>query len=144
EDDESFTARLANPTSGAVLGFQKIATVIIDSNERSIEFSTSDFQAPETAPFAEVTLIRAGDDLPEVSVDFNASSGTAKAGSDYASVFATIRFERGETNKLIGIPLFDNGLVDGERTIELHLSNSQPERMLGKITNAVLHIADNE
>jgi hypothetical protein len=64
-----------------------------------------------------------------VSVDYAATNGTATVGTDFAGVTGTLRFNPGQTNKSVLIPLLDDQLDEFTETVLVKLTNP---------TNAVL------
>ena len=56
---------------------------------------------------------RVGDTNPIVGVDYAAVDGTATNGLKYLAVSGTLAFAAGETNKVIVVPILDEGFVEG-------------------------------
>ncbi|HZT60235.1 MAG TPA: LamG-like jellyroll fold domain-containing protein [Pyrinomonadaceae bacterium] len=108
-----------------------------------LQFDNSDFNVLESAGTAEVEVIRTGSAESPDAVDFATSDGTAHAGHDYAATSGTLVFGIGERVKTISIPVFDNNVADGNRTVNVTLSNAVGGR-LGSITHATLTILDDD
>lgn len=77
-----------------------------------------------------------------MSVDFATLDGTAFSGVDYTGVTNTVVFQDGQTNRTILVPITDNQLQEGNRTLALILFN--PTNTTLARTNASLTIFDNE
>ncbi|HEX3557712.1 MAG TPA: FG-GAP-like repeat-containing protein, partial [Pyrinomonadaceae bacterium] len=108
-----------------------------------LQFGNADSSALESAGTAQVQVIRTGSAESPVSVDFATGDGTARAGRDYTPVSGTLLFGIGERLKTISIPVTDNSALDGDRTLNVTLSNPVGGR-LGSISQAVLTILDDD
>ncbi|HST52114.1 MAG TPA: FG-GAP-like repeat-containing protein [Pyrinomonadaceae bacterium] len=108
-----------------------------------LQFGNSDFNVLESAGTAQVQVIRTGSAESPDSVDFATSDGTAHAGHDYTATSGTLVFGIGERVKTINIPVIDNDDPDGNRTVNITLSNPVGGR-LGSIPRAVLTILDDD
>ncbi len=112
------------------------------SNGR-IQFAASSFSALENSGAAIVTITRSGD-VGAVSVDFGTTDGTAHDGQDYTGFYRTINFNDGQTSVDYEIGVNDDFLLNGNRTVNLFLTNPQDGAEIGTRSNAVLTIVDNE
>lgn len=108
-----------------------------------IEFSAATERVDENAGTVAISVRRTGDTSLAFTVDY-ATSGTATAGADYVAQSGTLTFAPGEINRSISIPIVDDGLVEGDETVHLSLSNPGAGVSLGLQTNVVLTIHDNE
>jgi uncharacterized repeat protein (TIGR01451 family) len=108
-----------------------------------MQFSNSAFNVLESAGTAQVQVIRTGNAESPDAVDFATSDGTAHAGHDYTATSGTLVFGIGERLKTINIPIINNSLADGSRTVNITLSNPIGGR-LGSIPRAVLTILDDD
>lgn len=104
----------------------------------TLQFVTSSSTVPDWAPNtavpdytspARLAVQRTNDLNTEVSVDYATVDGTATAGLKYMATHGTLVFAAGETNQTIVVPILNEGLVDGDQTFQVILSNP---------TNAVL------
>ena len=80
----------------------------------------------------------------EVTVTFWTTDGSAKAGLDYRSVTNMLTFAGGQTNRIVLVPLIDDGLAEGNETVVLHLTNSIPGSAVGGSSTGTLTIVDDE
>lgn len=147
EGDEEFRLALFNPVGGASLGFWTNATVTIvndDFGPGYLGFTSGVFSVPENGTNALLTVTRTFGFTGPVSIDFLTAGGSARPTVDYTPVSGRLDFADGETNKSILIPITDNGLVDGDKTVNVLLLNPQGASTNGQITLAVLTLVDDE
>jgi hypothetical protein len=72
----------------------------------------------------DLLLSRRGDASGFATVGYTVVPETAQAGVDYEFQDEQLTFMPGETNKwVVSIPIFDNGLLDGDRTFRVILTN---------------------
>lgn len=108
------------------------------------QFSAASYDVVENAGTAFVTVTRMGNTSNAATVDYATSNGTAISGRDYTSVSGTLSFAAGETVKDFPIPIINNSLADGQRTIQLTLSNATGGDVISSPSTAVLHILDDD
>lgn len=106
-------------------------------------FASLDFGVNESAGSATVTVARTAGSIGPVSVNYATSDGTAHAGVDYAPVSGTLNFADGETSKTFSVPINDNLLTDGTRSLNVNLSGATNGSALG-VSRARIVILDNE
>jgi uncharacterized repeat protein (TIGR01451 family)/uncharacterized delta-60 repeat protein len=117
-----FTNSLSN---GAQLLTPSTASVTITDDISGLSFSSPTYSAPENGAFANITVLRTGYTNSTVSVDYATSPGTAVAGVNYSNVSGTFTFTNGQMSQTFAVPLKDNSVVDGDKTVLLGLSNPQ-------------------
>ena len=130
EPGESFSVSISEP-SGAGLGEPTTATITIQQSDWPPFVYLDDgggFLAEYTA-FEQYNQITVPIRLSAPSgfrteVNLVVSGGTATAGEDYQSVSQTVVFESGDTEKLIEIPIYDDGIPDNGETIHLALTDA--------------------
>ena len=142
--DRTFTVELSSAT-GALLGAQSIALVTITNNDfgGAISFGSTNYSVSEGGTNAVITLVRSGGLASGVSVDFGTTDGTGADGINYSNATQTVTFNAGETNKKVLVPIINDALVEGTRTVLLSLGNFQ-NTSPGARTSATLSIADND
>ncbi|MBN3906546.1 MAG: PQQ-dependent sugar dehydrogenase [Nostoc sp. NMS1] len=121
EADETFNF-VIDQAGGATLGLQRTLGITIQDNDRS----DIDFTAPvinEGNGTATVTATR-GNTVGAASVDYTTVDGTAKAGSDYQTVSATLSFAAGQASKTIVIPIINDNVGESNETFTLKFSNA--------------------
>lgn len=115
-----------------------------------IEFDSSHVSARESDGHVSLRVFRIAGRPDEnvigsgvVAVDFSTSDGTARSGVDYKGVSGTLFWADDDFEpKTFDIPLFDNDLEDGNKTVNLRLSNPV-DAVLGR-SSATLTILDDE
>jgi uncharacterized delta-60 repeat protein/uncharacterized repeat protein (TIGR01451 family) len=101
------------------------------------------FSVSETETNAAITVRRRGGTTGTVSVHYATTNGTAIANRDYLSVEGDIVFPQGETFRIINVPILQNNVPDGDRSLDLGLSNFVGATP-GPQPNATLFIIDDE
>ena len=147
EEPETVYAFLDNATGGAGIGVIPAAVVTILSDDSEVGFANPVFNVAENTASgsAPITVVRRGATNGAISVHYATVAGTATPGLDYTTVWGTLTFQPGETNKVFLAPIRDDVLVEGNEVVNLILTNAQPENIVVPgLTNAVLNIIDNE
>jgi len=124
--------------SGASTGVLRIV-----EDDRSIQFSATNYSVVESGTNAVVTLLRFGVLTGAVSVTFTTSDGTAVAGLDYLSVSNVIVFADGQSSQTVLVPIIDDSVRDANKTLFLTLSNPSGGALLGPAGATVTIIDDN-
>ncbi len=116
----------------------------------TLRFVNASPSVSEGAGSAQIEVQRAGDINSNniVTVDFSSANGSAISPSDYIAASGTLTFNAGESSKMFTIGIVDNQNIDGDKTINLSLSNLQSN--LGGIvpdlkrSSAILTIVDDD
>jgi hypothetical protein len=108
----------------------------------SLEFITKVLNVHEDLGNAEVRVVRTGGSKGSLSINYASSNGTATAGSDYTAVSGTFNFADGETEKIISLPIANDGVVEPEETLVLDLSGAPDLEAFGAKYQVVVHILD--
>ena len=135
---------LANETPPATNGTQPTATLIIVNVDSAIAFSTGFYtQAKNTQTgVAVIDVLRLGGTNDTTSVAFSTgTNGTAIIGTDYYPTNATLTFAPGVSDVQIQVPIINNTLIEGNRTVNLILTNVV-NTILTSPSNALLTIID--
>ncbi len=130
----------ATPDSGSIGGWSLTFTTL--SAVDNVLFSVANYTVDESAGSATITVERTGGNGGTAAVNYATSNGTATAGADYTAVSNTLNFAVGQTSRTFSIPITNDGIFDGNETINLTLSNATGGATLGHRTNAVLTIID--
>ncbi|MDA8233651.1 MAG: choice-of-anchor L domain-containing protein, partial [Clostridia bacterium] len=85
-----------------------------------------------------------GDYETVTSVIYSTGNGTAIAEGDYSSTSGIITFGDGELSKTFLVPIKDDGLVEGNETVNLAIYGVTGGPLLGVPNAAVLTIIDND
>lgn len=146
ESDETVQLTLFNPTGGATLGPQPIATLTILSDDSALRFSAPTYHFNENVinQVAILTVVRVGSSLGVVSVDFaTLTNGTATPGVDFTPANGTLEFADGETNKTFTFAILNDTLVEGDETVNVRLTNPGGAFLLAP-SEATVTIVDDE
>src|SRR5208283_4025049 len=139
------TVNLAvNPAPPAAFGDQPIATLTIINDDSEINFSSATYTVSKNAinGAATINILRLGGTSGTSTVAFNTTaSGTATAGMDYWPTNVFVIFNPGVSNVAVTVPIINNGLAEGNRTVGLQLSSATGS-LLYSPSNAVLTIID--
>ncbi len=109
----------------------------------TLQFAMSSCTVVESADTATLAVQRLGDTTTVVRVDYATADYSAAAGLNYTATRGTLVFAAGETNKLIVVPILNEGFVEGTKTFRVVLSNPA-SAVLGTYTTALVSIADND
>ncbi|XP_042895343.1 sodium/calcium exchanger 3 [Parasteatoda tepidariorum] len=88
-----------------------------------IYFNPAHYTVMESVGQFAVTVVRSGDLLHSVCVDFETEDGTAEAGSDYEPLAGTIIFRPGEAQQQIFITVIDDDIFEEDEHFYVRLSN---------------------
>lgn len=146
EDPETIPLSLsaAGPNPPLLLGAPSTATLTINDDDPTgdLEFATLGYDVNEKDGQGSVLVHRVGGSAGTVTVDYETSDGTAKAGKDYTATSGTLTFGPGETQRAISVPVAWDGLAEGTETVSLALSNPTGGADIAANDAAVLRIAD--
>jgi hypothetical protein len=109
-----------------------------------VQFSATTYNATEGALPLALVVQRSGDPNTVVNVDLATSDLTASAGADYLNVSTNLTFLAGETNKLVVVPILNDGFIEQVESFRATLENPSGGAELGTRTNATVRIADND
>ena len=135
---------LSNPTPPCGLGVQNQATLTILNTDSSVSFSSTYYSQVKNAlnGVATIDILRQGSTNGSCSVDFmTTTNGTAITNIDYIPVSQTVTFNPGQPSVSVQVPIINNGLIEGNTTVGLALSNVVGA-LLYSPSNATLTIID--
>ena len=134
---------IANPTAPATIN-QPTALLTIVNDEITISFSQATYSDAKSIPggVAPISIILAGNTNSTASASFTTTTnGTATVGTDYTPVSQTVTFTPGITNINVDIPVNNNDLAEGNRTVTMAITNVIGATPVNP-TNATLTIID--
>jgi len=141
----NLTVNLAvNPAPPAQFGDQPTAVLTIINDDSEVNFSSATYSAPKNAVngAATINIIRQGSTQGTSTVNFStASGGTAVAGTDYYPTNVTVTFNPGVSNVAVTVPVINNGVPEGNRTVTMQLAGPVGTLLYGP-SNATLTIID--
>lgn len=89
----------------------------------TVQFSQPTYSVLEGGGSAVITVTLDTPPLQTSTVNYATSNGTALAGVDYTATSGTLTFAAGETSKTLQVPIIDNAVASGNKTVNLTLSN---------------------
>ena len=151
DGNRSFTINLFNPRGDLslakpALGAACTATITILDNDFDhgvLSFSDPVYYVSEGSNYASVNVLRTNGANGTVSVQYQASSGSAVSPYDFVSASGTLTFKPDETNQAFTVRILDDTAMEGEENLKLRLYSASGGATLGR-TNATLVILDNE
>ena len=143
EGDETIRLVLANPTGGARLGAIPSAALTILDAQIGVQFGAPAYRAGEGAGSATITVVRTGPTTRTTTVVYSTADGTAVAGVNYTATAGVLTFTPGTRSRTFTVPLREDTVVDGVKTVLL-LLGATTDGELGPQRTAVLTVADND
>jgi uncharacterized delta-60 repeat protein len=149
-DDSNITANLtvnlalSSPTAPAIIGDQPVAVLTIINDDNAVSFTSDNYSVAKNilTGFGTVHVTRIGSISGSCSVSYlTTTNGTAVSGTDYYPTNGTVTFNPGDTDKIIYVPIINNNIPEGNRTVGLALSNNIGALMYAP-SNTVLTIVD--
>jgi subtilisin family serine protease len=137
---------LSVPTNYSVLGVNRSAVITITDDDPVpvIQFNATSYSVWENESRATITVTRSVVMTGAVSVTYNITDGTAKAGLDYAATNGTLDFGDGQTSKTFDVMVIDNDIKNANRNINLTLNSATNGSTLGTNKTAMLTILEDE
>ena len=138
EEDETVILKLSNPKGpGARLGAIAEHSYTIIDPRPVVEFESAVSGVSEQDDAVDVTVrLKAAYSKP-ITVDYEASGGSATRGLDYTVEDGSLRFAPGELKKDIKLSIRADNRKEGTETIELRLSNAVNAKLTGRTAHSV-------
>jgi hypothetical protein len=145
EGPETVDLTLSNPTGRLTLGTRKTAVLTITDDEPGVtlHFSAPGYTVTEGG-LATLTVKRSGPTTSALTVDYQASNGTAQAGSDYTPAAGTLSFKAGISMLTFKVTTTGDSADENDEDLNLALSNPTGGAILGTQATATLKIVDND
>ncbi|WP_276356640.1 FG-GAP-like repeat-containing protein [Cohnella caldifontis] len=128
----------------ANFGLDRVVVLTTTSHGGLLSFPSAAIGAYENSGSATVTVMRTGSTQGAITVQYATYDGTAHAGNDYTATAGTLSFGDGQASQSFTIPLNDDNVYQGNRTVNIQLSHPSSNAGLGLPSAAVLTILDNE
>lgn len=106
-----------------------------------VQFSAVGYTAAENANDATIVVTRTGTLTGRVLVNYATSDGTGHAGVNYGATAGTLIFLPGQTSQSFHVRILNDGLVNGDQTVNLSLSTPSGGT-LGSHSTSVLTITE--
>ncbi len=94
----------------------------LSSSTSSIQFNATKYVISENAGSVRIDVTRIGNTSNAVAINYATGNASATQPSDYTSASGSLQFAAGETVKSFVVPVIDDGVVEGNETINLMLS----------------------
>ncbi len=140
---------LSNQTGGAALGSAKVLKLTLLDDEVGFRFDKAAYATNEISGSQTVTVLRTGPAQAAASVTVgtvdvpDVQAGTAAAGTDYMPTTTILSFAANQTSRVFTVPLKNDVMLDGLRTVKLKLS-SPSAGTLGDPSMTTIGVADND
>lgn len=145
EGVETLTLELKAHSEAASIGTISNATLrIVDQPLVVVGFHDHIELVDEAAGHFEARVRRSGDILGEQSLRVEAMDQTAVHGKDYDFQPFTLRFEKGEAEKIVRVGILDDTVFEGQESFTLALKAVESGTVLGSTSNLLVQIQDNE
>jgi hypothetical protein len=120
----------------------KPATSSESGASATLQLSTSNYSAAQSAGSVTITVRRTDGSSSAVTVDYDTADGTAVAGTDYTATSGTLEWaENDTTDKSISVPISTTAPFSGSRSFDIVLSNPSASAQLGNPGSATVSIA---
>jgi len=113
------------------------------SSAVTLQLDSSGYAANEADGIATIHVMRLGNASGVATVNYATSDGNGKQQRDYIFAAGTLSFAAGETSKSFTVLLINNSYVDGDRNVNITLSNPAGAS-LGTFSTAALTIHDDD
>lgn len=142
ELNETFFLNLSGAIGAFIADAQGEATIVNDDVGGAFRFNSASYTAGEPSGSITITVLRTGGLAGNVTVNYATSNGTATAGQDYTAVSGTLTFAGGQTTQTFIIPIANDGVLEGDETVNIILSDASGGATVGNPNTAVLTITD--
>jgi uncharacterized delta-60 repeat protein len=149
EFEETVNLRLFNPSTNAVLGLSNAVLVITDNDNGygSLGFTTNNYFVSESSGVVTVAVRRTSGTLGTVKVNFTVFSDTndlATPGADYVITNGVLTFEQNEILQTFTVKIIPDGVVEGNETFTVLLTNATGGANIGFQNSAKVTIVDDD
>ena len=154
EGPESLRLQIVSVTSGARTGrigttSAVLVTIVDDDSALGFTDAFADRQLPESSATATFTVMRTGSLTTTATVQARtvegAGGGTAVPGVDYQPVApTTLTFPPGMTTRTFTVPLLNDTIVDGARTLRVALASPTGGPALGTQSTSTVTLLDDD
>ncbi|MDB6034284.1 MAG: C-terminal target protein, partial [Verrucomicrobiales bacterium] len=142
ELDETVNLLLTNAPVIVDIGLPGI--LVIKDDEKSVQFSATDYSVVEHGSNGIVTVVRTGQLTGEVSVVCFTTDGSATAPADYTATSNLLVFPANVATQTMVIPIIDDFRKESNETIVVTLVNPTGGTTIGNFFRATLTIIDDD
>jgi uncharacterized delta-60 repeat protein len=146
-----FSLSLSAPTPGVQLANPSNAVVIIQPSQAGLSFTNAALSVSKNVGQAVITVVCSNPSIEPVassnsvplSVNYFTTDGTAIAGQDYTNTSGTLVFTNGIGTNTFTVPIINSGIVTGNRTFSITLTNATSPGKIVPPSVQVVTIMDN-
>jgi uncharacterized repeat protein (TIGR01451 family)/uncharacterized delta-60 repeat protein len=120
--NKTLNLQLFGASLGAQVGARSNAVLTIVDNDSYLSLSAPAYSVSEGDGAAVIIVRRTGSLGAPASVNFSVGGGTAVPGVHYAPTNLTLFFSANESQKTVSIPIYQNQVKDGARTVNIALT----------------------
>jgi hypothetical protein len=135
-----------NPPSSKLGAVNTSTLTVLGAPPSVIQFSSATYSVTEDQGFATITVKRTGNLSQSATVHYETSDGSATAsGEDYTPASGTLTFPASDgsyQHVTFNVAVTDDGQQEAPETVNLMLSNTSSNAVLGARSTAVLTISD--
>ena len=128
EEDETFAVTLRDATNATIVDGEGVGTIEDDDGVQPPPvvptLRIGDATAAEGGGSAVFTVTLSAASAQDVTVDYETSDGTARAGQDYTAATGTLTIAAGDTTGTIPVPLLNDDVVEEDETFTVTLSEA--------------------
>jgi hypothetical protein len=140
-----FQAENSSASSAADFAFDNINVQYTGARfPGTISFGSPSYFVAENQPTALIDVVRTGGTAGSFVVNFVAADGTAKNDVNYVAVTGSITFGEGVSVQTVAVPIIDDHLFNGDKTVKLFLSNPSLQAPLGQPIVSTLTITETD
>lgn len=118
--------------------------IYIISDDGTLQFSRSEYQAYENTGLALFSVLRSGDTNRAAAVEYVIRDGTATNSLDYLGTNGSLVFAPGETVKTVSVALLNDNVVEPDETFFIELTNATGGVPLGGQRRATFTILNDD
>ncbi|MBC7931546.1 MAG: PQQ-dependent sugar dehydrogenase [Rubrivivax sp.] len=109
-----------------------------------VQFGAASYDTSEADGHVSVSVTRGGDASELLNVEYATFDGTATERSDYLPALGSLRFDPGETSKVIRVLLTGGSVVEGIETFSISLTHVGAPFALGSPSVATVSVEDDD
>lgn len=114
-----------------------------ESEKSTIEFEKVSYEIKENLKEVTLKVIRNGESVTKLEVDYSTFSGTAINGVNYQPWSGTLVFNTGEVEKTINISIIDTNMINESKYFYVRLEDSLDLGILNKNKEVIINITSN-
>jgi len=144
--DLMLTMSLSSTNPGVQVASPSNTVIVVQDADAGLSFTTNASTVYKNAGSVVIPVVCSNPGLEPLSVNYSTADGTATHGVDYVTTTGTLVFTGGVGTNTFSVPILNNGLLNGNHTFTVSLSNPTPMppgQLVPPITNQVTIIDAN-